>query len=296
MSNNVKRNALEEGLILATFVNDATAPWLFAAETFFVLFAVLKTFDAWRATKRSQYFFLRRQAEKQLQNHFLSLFALIVLTGATYFWISKPVVDTTPRYAVLTNTKPRPVAASPLPTPDSEGVSILPVDSPQAIEINSLMALPEVVGVPAGSLTSVDLTVAEVAPVSLPTQYDQFEPTAELTDKTQFTPLLFSTEITEEYQPINPQRIFSQGYFRVYATFTYDGMADGMVWAWVWLYNGEVIEGGNEFWNYSDDGPGWIYYEPPTGFDAGEYTLQVWVNRQLFGQATMLVEADVANQ
>jgi hypothetical protein len=69
-----------------------------------------------------------------------------------------------------------------------------------------------------------------------------------------------------------------------------------MEWAWVWRRNGDVVNGGNELWNYGVDGPGWIYYEPPEGYEPGEYTLEVWINRELFQRAGFTVESEVANQ
>ena len=73
----------------------------------------------------------------------------------------------------------------------------------------------------------------------------------------------------------------------MYATFSYDGMEDGMVWSWVWRHDGEVVEGGNEVWEYGQDGPGYIYYNPENGFRAGLYTLEVWVNGELFTRSNM---------
>ncbi len=69
-----------------------------------------------------------------------------------------------------------------------------------------------------------------------------------------------------------------------------------MEWAWVWRQNGEVVNGGNEIWQYGGEGPGWIYYEPPEGFSPGVYTLEVWVNEELFQQASLTIENEVANQ
>jgi hypothetical protein len=97
----------------------------------------------------------------------------------------------------------------------------------------------------------------------------------------------FSTKIDDDYQAVNPTNIFAVGSYTVFATFSYDGMADGMAWAWVWRHDGEVVEGGNELWAYGQDGPGYIYYNPEEGFRAGEYTLEVWVNGELFTRSNL---------
>ena len=58
-----------------------------------------------------------------------------------------------------------------------------------------------------------------------------------------------------------------------------------MEWAWVWRHNGKVIDGGNELWVYGDDGPGYIFLDPEEGFQEGRYSLEIWVNGELLGQA-----------
>lgn len=59
-----------------------------------------------------------------------------------------------------------------------------------------------------------------------------------------------------------------------------------MAWSWVWRHNGQVIDGGNELWAYGDEGPGYIYLNPEEGFAEGRYSLEVWVNGELLGQAS----------
>ena len=88
------------------------------------------------------------------------------------------------------------------------------------------------------------------------------------------------------YKAINPANVFGEGFYTLYATFDYSNMADGMAWAWVWRQNGEVIDGGNEYWAYGDEGPGYIYLSPEEGFGEGRYSLEIWVNGELMGQAS----------
>jgi hypothetical protein len=62
-----------------------------------------------------------------------------------------------------------------------------------------------------------------------------------------------------------------------------------MEWAWVWRHNGKVVSGGNELWNYGDDGPGYVYLNPEEGFQAGEYKVEVWVNSELLTSSTLVI-------
>ena len=119
----------------------------------------------------------------------------------------------------------------------------------------------------------------------LPAAFDRFEPQVELLPTTELGQVALSNAVTDEYQAISPASIFGEGFYTLYATFSYDDMADGMEWAWVWRHNGEVIDGGNELWAYGDDGPGYIYLSPEEGFQEGKYSLEIWVNGELLGQA-----------
>jgi hypothetical protein len=53
---------------------------------------------AWRDMKRSPYFFLRRQAEKQLQSYAATSVVLVLVTAVSFPFIpAQPEPDTTPR-------------------------------------------------------------------------------------------------------------------------------------------------------------------------------------------------------
>ncbi len=283
-------------------------PWLLGALGLLILLSMIKSLRLWRHTKRSPYFFMRQQAQRSLQFQMWTTVALILMAlTAAYFVEPQDAVDTTPKYAILTNAKPVPTAEAEEPESGlPEGITVIPYNSPTTVDI-SVLSTPEAsVSVattstlPAGLAAELGASVAQ-APVfntapTLPSEYDQFEPTAELNPDTTFTSLTFSTEIDDEYNPVSPSRLFGEGFFTVYATFYYEAMEDGMEWAWIWRHNGEIVNGGNEIWAYGDEGPGWIYYAPPEGFQAGEYTLEVWVNGELFGQSSITVERGVANQ
>jgi hypothetical protein len=56
----------------------------------------------------------------------------------------------------------------------------------------------------------------------LPEEFDQVEPEVELNENSQFTRLVFSTEINDDYDPVSPRRTFVEGFYTIYATFDYD--------------------------------------------------------------------------
>lgn len=223
--------------------------------------------------KRSPYFFMRQQAEKRLQTYMSTSLVLLFLTVgvAAYAW--QAPADNISRVALLANAKP--------PTQD---VVKLMQDSPETADSVELVE----------SLAAQATETVVSSKPTLPEDFDKFEPTADLSENTELGSLLFSTEVTERYEPVDPNDIFAEGFYTIYATFEYEAMADGMEWAWVWRRNGEVLEGGNELWAYGEDGPGYIYLSPEEGFQNGEYTLDVWVNEELLTRSGVTINTAAA--
>jgi len=244
-------------------------PWILGTLLVLMTMALAIVYKSWREVKNSPYYFMRRQAEKRLQTYSFASLCLIIATAVTAAFTLQAPQETTPLVAVLTNTKPA-----------SEEVVAL-VESAPAIELVTDTTVPDIISTSNSPFGPDSDTLIETV-LTLPEQFDRFEPKAELTEKTDLTPLIFSTKIDDDYQAINPANVFEVGRYTIYATFDYEGMADGMEWAWVWRYDGEVVDGGNELWAYGDDGPGFIYFGPEEGFRAGDYSLEVWVNGELF--------------
>jgi hypothetical protein len=236
--------------------------------------ALLVAMKAWRDSKRSPYFFMRRQAGKRLQSYLSISFVLMLLAAAvgTYGWQTPQ--DNTLRTAVLSNTKPA-----------EEDVQELFAQAEAARQEAAEAEQSTAATTERVSTSLTDLLLDGTPPASLPEQYDRFEPAVELTENTELGEVVFSTEVTDDYTAVSPSRIFAEGFYTLYATFAYEEMADGMEWAWVWRRNGEVIDGGNEIWQYGDSGPGYIYLNPEEGFSEGQYSLEIWVNGELLGQA-----------
>jgi hypothetical protein len=230
--------------------------------------------------KRSPYFFMRLQAEKRLQTYSFASLGLVAASTMFALYALRPPVNNTPLVAVLTNSKPV-----------SDEVASLG-NSATANNIVGLTSETAVTSQIVSTASGEPLFLADAenlvqSALLLPEAFNRFEPKVDLKDNTELGTINFSTKIDDEYQAINPTNIFAVGSYTVFATFSYDGMADGMAWAWVWRHDGEVVEGGNELWAYGQDGPGYVYYNPEEGFRAGEYTLEVWVNGELFTRSNL---------
>jgi len=253
-------------------LTETIAPWLLGTLLILALFTLIITFKSWREMRRSPYFFIRRQAQQRAYTYSSASIVLLAISAVTAAYAWRPPADNVSRSAILTNAKP----------PKEEIIQLLN-DSPTVTAGVAADVVDQFVSAETVSAPSVRPAY------TLPEEFQQFEPTADPNEKTRIGNLSFATDITDNYQPVNPRRIFAEGNYTLYATFAYDAMADGMEWAWVWRHGGEIIEGGNQLWQYGSSGPGYIYFSPEEGFEFGEYTLEVWVNGDLFAQGSVIM-------
>jgi len=273
---------LEE--ILAN-LSGTVSPWLMG--TFFTLglVASLAATKSWREMKRSPYFFQRLQAGKRLQTYLTASFALFFITMIVGFYSWQEPVDSSVRSAIISNSKPIPeieeVEEEAFPSIDETIVD----ESISTEDRDIALGLAE----PNSQLITVLEQPLVATQLTLPETYDRLSPEAELQDNSNLGTLTFSTEVTDEYDAVDPRQIFAEGFYTLYATFDYEGLEDGMVWSWVWRHNGNVVEGGNEVWAYGQEGPGYIFFNPEEGFQAGQYSLDVWVNGELMAQSSAVM-------
>ena len=259
---------------MSVVFTETITPWILGTLLLLVVFTFVVAVKSWRSMKQSPYFFMRQQAEKRLQTYMSTSLVLLFITVcvAAYAWQTPG--DNIARVAVLLNAKP----------PAADVVELIQ-DSPETVESADLVQ------------TLAETQASEVIVSSKPTlpeAFDKFEPTAELSENTELGSLYFSTDVTDRYEPVDPNNLFAEGFYTIFATFEYEAMADGMEWAWVWRHNGEVVEGGNELWEYGDAGPGYIYLNPDEGFQNGQYSLDVWVNGELLTRSDLTINTAAA--
>jgi hypothetical protein len=258
---------------------DTIIPWLLGGQLLLVFLTLSILVRSWHDSKRSPYFFLRLQAAKRMQKYMAISGALITLTIATVAYAWQAPTDTTLRIARLKYAKSAPQISvneteSAIETQGSPATVRIDTISPSAIRI---------------AASSVNLDDPLLQPLTLPNENDELGTEVKFSDETVLGEISFSTDISGDYQPVDPGRRFAPGFFTLYATFAYDGMADGLTWSWTWRRNGQVVEGGNQTWSYGENGPGYVYLRPDEGFAPGEYVLDILVNGQLMTQSNFMV-------
>lgn len=282
--------------ILLSGLAGTIIPWVLGALSLLVLLTLAIVIKSWRDVKRSPYFFMRQQAAKRLQTYSSMSLLLIIVTAVTAAYTLQPSpVDDTPRVALLANTKPATeevralLEASPLvveetaETTGTEQEVISTTTAATTVTTTAAVAESQALPVSSESLLQAALT--------LPEEFDKLEPRVELKEDTKLGSISFSTQINREYEAVEPGSIFAEGAYTLYATFSYEAMENGMEWAWVWRRDGEVVGGGNELWNYGEEGPGYIYYNPEEGFQNGQYSLEVWVNGELLTRSNITINS-----
>lgn len=265
---------------LSVILTETIVPWLLGTLILLATLTLTITIKSWREVKRSPYFFMRRQAEKRLQTYASASFFLVLFAMAVAFYSWQPPTNDIPRVAILTNAKP----------PKEDIVQIFEDAQPVAAVLGTA-DIEELVAANAAEPVEAALRSFEPA---LPEEFNQVKPLVALQDDTALGALAFSTEISEQYEAINSRNLFAEGFYTLYATFSYDDMVDGMAWSWLWRHDGEVVEGANELWQYGSDGPGYIYFSPEEGFQYGQYSLEVWVNGELLAQSAVTMNSAAA--
>ena len=203
------------------------------------------------------------------------LLGLLTIATSAYAWQTPQAVQ--PLHARLSYAKPS--TARVAAEQESESLT---ESSPTAVQISLSPTASQLV-------TSLSETSDSLLKPALPGEYNQLEAAVDLKPDTNVGDISFSTEISDDYQALEAGRRFGKGFYTLYATFDYDGLADGMTWSWVWRHNGQIVDGGNQVWSYGDNGPGYVYFRPEEGFQLGEYSLEVWVNDALMAQSDFTV-------
>lgn len=234
------------------------------------------TVNTWRKTKQNFHLFNRREAEITMQNYLtvtLILGMFLLLVGG-YAWLEGSVLQSNSAEAA-TQTEPIDIIQF------DQLVTLTPTLPPTPTRRPMGTATPRP--------TTTSIAKAVMIDTHLPVDYAKITPQSPLHNDSHITSLVFASRISQDYRPLDPARQFSTEIETLYATFEYRNMENGFAWSWVWRKDGEVIDGGNQSWVYSEVGPAYISTAPEEGFETGEYSAEIWFNGKLFERASVTV-------
>jgi hypothetical protein len=139
--------------------------------------------------------------------------------------------------------------------------------------------------------TSTSTPASSATPTPVPQTPTPTAPPATAPVSAQMGPITFSTRITDKRQAVSPASDFSDSIDRVYATFPYSGMQDGLNWTQVWYYNGTEYSRGENRWEWGNADRSYIFTRL---VGAGTYRLELYVNDDLLASAEFTVQGPIA--
>ena len=103
------------------------------------------------------------------------------------------------------------------------------------------------------------------------------------------SPFIFTAEVDENDNCINPSTAFPAGTTRVYTCWDYSGMQDGMAVRMVWLRDGQNFHEDSDTWQGGEEGSYWWRVGDEEGMDPGTYDVELYIEDQLAQSGTFTV-------
>jgi hypothetical protein len=225
-------------------------------------------------SRRAPYYALRREALGRATRW--ALVALLLLILAIILFIAAPSIASLGSIAtpapVVTPTHAPPLTSTPLPTRMPTAVPtrrstatppFIPTPTPD-VPLPEAILTPLPSAVPAGEDAHIEL------------QYVVFE---------------------RGDQEVERATEFPPGEYRVYATFTYEGMKNGTVTTFAWYKDGELEDFCSDTWawglvegrNWGERGRKSYYCKLPEGWQPGTYEIRVFIEARFQGSAQFVI-------
>ena len=265
-------------MLVGFIFGNALIPWVLAVLVASLLVVVVLTAQSCDKSRRSRFFFQRREATQKLQNYALLTVALTVAVSLITAYGFAPSKNNDPLVKIIANGKPVGVNETSQRNGGKRVVQANPEPTPLAVRANQLVPPP----------------FKPTAVPELPPEYREISPSAEYDEAMTFKNIVFSQKIDGRKRPVTPSAQFPEGEYTLYATFDYVNLKKGMSWAWVLRRDDKIITGNEASWELGYNGPGYIYFTPIAGFSEGVYTLEMWLNGKLVSQTPFDIYSNVA--
>jgi hypothetical protein len=76
----------------------------------------------------------------------------------------------------------------------------------------------------------------------------------------------------------------------IYAFFKYSNLSNGIDWTFAWSKDAVDLSRKTQPWEWGAYGQAYLFFEPPGGYESGEYQLQVSIEDQLAISETFTVK------
>ena len=90
--------------------------------------------------------------------------------------------------------------------------------------------------------------------------------------------------MNDDDEPVNPSKNIKQGITKLYGTFTFSGMEDGMKVVFRWDHNGKEFNSITRTWEHGQTGNYWVnayWVDPNKALPTGTWTLYVYMDGEL---------------
>jgi hypothetical protein len=123
--------------------------------------------------------------------------------------------------------------------------------TPTISQTATITETPSITETPAESYTPT-ITVTPFMPMAIEAQ---FVSTVTPNPDAVFSPLKFSRSVSS-YQPVDPRTVFQNPVDKLFVTYTYDGMTNGVQWTALWYRDGELLKYDTSPWGGGTGGYG----------------------------------------
>lgn len=226
----------------------------------------------------------------------------VIMAGA--FFISGQL----PSPVALLQRKPVEVVAIPEPPTLEVETQVEPTDTPPSPSVEQAtpttsQVVPSITPPPVSDTQPLLPTDTLIPPTFTPTSAPSTTPTPVPPTPTraetpipapasvQMGPIDFATQLTDRRQPISPTTVFSDTVNRVYATFPYSGMRNGLTWVQIWYYNGVEFSRGQDSWEWGSTDRSYVFTKL---VGVGDYRLELYVNDDLIASGEFAVRGPIA--
>ena len=101
-----------------------------------------------------------------------------------------------------------------------------------------------------------------------------------------------ATGISPSSLPISPGMEFPAGIQRVYYTFRYSNMTDGVLWTRTLLFNGAPIREESGAWEAGESGVGYYYFFSQDGWPPGQYEVRFTIGDRIADSAEYTITGE----